>query len=50
MRLITIRLLLAIAGGALLWEGVRSGVSGNLYALILIGVGGYLIYKSRFFG
>ena len=48
MRQITKRIIIAFIGGALLWEGIRGGVSGNVHEWLLVLVGGALVYKSRF--
>ena len=48
MKKISIRILLAIIGGALIWEGIRSGVTDNKLILLLVVIGGFLVYKSRF--
>lgn len=48
MRQISQRIIFAVIGGALIWEGIRSGLSGNLYATALFIIGCYIAYRSRF--
>lgn len=48
MKKISIRILLAIVGGALIWEGFRSGITSNRLFLLLVIIGGFVVYKSRF--
>jgi len=48
MKTISARIILAILGGALIWQGILFVIQGNLAGLIAVVVGLGIVYKSRF--
>lgn len=48
MRQITVKIILALLGGAFLWQGIISTTQGRPEGLVVLAVGFFLAFKSRF--